>query len=226
MFWHGQFMAKWSSPSEIIRGELYLGGRASTVDEDELLSRKVTHVVSLTTEDVELPGKNLKQLHIRLEDAGESDLLGNFERIFDFVEDARANHTAILIHCEAGISRSATSVIAYLIKYHNMSLLEAFQFTKERRRIINPNTGFVEQLRRFEVSLHPGTPPDPFPFVLYWLRNFIHVLKDVTEEEVHQAWTQSGNDLPATWNTLYEAYEEKFLRPSISSHVLRNVHNE
>jgi hypothetical protein len=192
----------------------------------QLLSRKVTHVVSITNDDVVIPGKNLKHLHIRLEDNGESDLLGNFETIFGFMIEAVSTEGAVLVHCEAGISRSATTVIAYLVKYHNMSLEDAFQHVKERRRIINPNTGFVEQLRMFETNIRTVLPSDPFSFVLYWLRNFVHVLKDVSEEEARQAWISSGGNLTRTWSTLYESYEEKYLLPAISKNAQRNVQTE
>ena len=214
MYQRDPFLGSWSVPSEIIRGELYLGGRSSTVSEDELLSRKVTHIVSITTDDVTLPGEKFKQYHVRLEDEGESNLSSHFEDIFRFMREAVLDQQAVLVHCEAGISRSATTVIAYLMKFHSMTLGQAFEHTKERRRIINPNTGFVEQLRRFEHTVRDVKEGEAFNFVLYWLRNYYYLLKDVPEEEVRSAWTLSGGDLQRTWDSLYDTYEEKYLPTS------------
>ncbi|CAF3827500.1 unnamed protein product, partial [Rotaria magnacalcarata] len=56
-------------------------------------------------------------------------------------------------HCAAGISRSATIVLAYLMKYHHNTLKEAFFFLIEKRPQIWPNEGFLLQLLRYETEL-------------------------------------------------------------------------
>lgn len=57
------------------------------------------------------------------------------------------------MHCFAGISRSATIIIAYLMRYHNMDLREAHAFVRKQRSFICPNHGFMGQLRRYESFL-------------------------------------------------------------------------
>jgi len=52
-----------------------------------------------------------------------------------------------------GISRSATIVLAYLMKYHHNTLREAFYFLIEKRPQIWPNEGFLLQLLRYETEL-------------------------------------------------------------------------
>ena len=61
----------------------------------------------------------------------------------------REQNRTILVHCAAGVSRSASFVIAYLMGKKNMSFDEAFEHTKERRKIIRPNSGFLEQLKKY-----------------------------------------------------------------------------
>ncbi len=58
-----------------------------------------------------------------------------------------------LVHCAAGVSRSATIVLAYLMKYHHNTLKEAFYFLIEKRPQIWPNEGFLLQLLRYETEL-------------------------------------------------------------------------
>ncbi len=59
-----------------------------------------------------------------------------------------------MIHCLAGVSRSVSLVLAYFIKHQGYSYTKAFELVKNRRRIIHPNDGFIEQLKKFEVELH------------------------------------------------------------------------
>jgi hypothetical protein len=57
------------------------------------------------------------------------------------------------VHCVQGISRSASVVLAYLIKYEGMSTDAAVALVKRRRGIANPNAGFLRQLRAYESAL-------------------------------------------------------------------------
>ena len=72
------------------------------------------------------------------------------EEIVDYMEKARKNKCNILVHCYMGKSRSASAIIAYLIKYKKYSFESAVKFLKNLRNIINPNFGFVSQLKEYE----------------------------------------------------------------------------
>lgn len=56
----------------------------------------------------------------------------------------------ILVHCRAGISRSATICIAYLIKTKRIRMEEAYDYVKSKRCLISPNFNFMAQLLAFE----------------------------------------------------------------------------
>ncbi|XP_042303626.1 dual specificity protein phosphatase 4 [Sceloporus undulatus] len=62
-------------------------------------------------------------------------------------------HGRVLVHCHAGISRSATICLAYLIMKKRVKLEEAFEFVKQRRSIISPNFSFMGQLLQFESQV-------------------------------------------------------------------------
>lgn len=57
----------------------------------------------------------------------------------------------MLVHCQAGISRSATVVIGYCMWKDKLSLDAAIQQVMQARSVIWPNPGFKCQLRRFEA---------------------------------------------------------------------------
>lgn len=59
----------------------------------------------------------------------------------------------VLVHCQAGISRSATICLAYLIHARRVRLDEAFEFVKRRRQVISPNLAFMGQLLQFETDV-------------------------------------------------------------------------
>jgi len=62
----------------------------------------------------------------------------------------------VLVHCQGGISRSASLCIAYLIQCQGLSYDAAFALVRKARPIIMPNIGFVRQLKDFEESLKEG----------------------------------------------------------------------
>ena len=53
-------------------------------------------------------------------------------------------------YSHAGISRSSTIILSYLIKYKKMKFDDALNLIREKREKINPNPGFVKQLREYE----------------------------------------------------------------------------
>lgn len=59
----------------------------------------------------------------------------------------------VFVHCQAGISRSATICLAYLMRTNRVKLDEAFEFVKQRRSIISPNFSFMGQLLQFESQV-------------------------------------------------------------------------
>ena len=56
----------------------------------------------------------------------------------------------MLVHCAAGISRSSSTVIAYLMKKFGWTYVKAYGFVRGKRPVISPNNGFIRQLRNYE----------------------------------------------------------------------------
>ncbi len=62
----------------------------------------------------------------------------------------------VLVHCQAGVSRSAAICIAYLMKHVGMHLTDAYAVVKAARFIIDPNEGFMRQLKEYQTKLNGG----------------------------------------------------------------------
>lgn len=72
---------------------------------------------------------------------------------FSVADSVKESGGRVLVHCQAGISRSATICLAYLIHARRVRLDEAFDFVKQRRQVISPNLAFMGQLLQFETDV-------------------------------------------------------------------------
>ncbi|XP_040292438.1 protein phosphatase Slingshot homolog isoform X2 [Bufo bufo] len=61
--------------------------------------------------------------------------------------------TRVLVHCKMGVSRSASTVIAYAMKEYEWTFEDALKHVKERRSIVQPNAGFLRQLQTYQGIL-------------------------------------------------------------------------
>ncbi|KAF8631858.1 hypothetical protein AX15_002128 [Amanita polypyramis BW_CC] len=142
-----------SSDVDCIVPRLYLSDYACARDAEKLSDLGVTHVVSAIDYNVHLPSsiKDEHKLHIRILDGAGQNILQYLEETTKFIRAAlEENETnVVLVHCQMGISRSATVVCAYLIATKNMKVEEALDFVESKRSIIHPNVGFRIQLETY-----------------------------------------------------------------------------
>ncbi len=72
------------------------------------------------------------------------------------VDSVRKEGGKVLIHCQAGVSRSATITIAYIMKHSMLAMVDAYKYVKSKRTIIAPNFNFMGQLLEFEKQINEG----------------------------------------------------------------------
>jgi dual specificity MAP kinase phosphatase len=118
----------------------------------------INHVLNVTPLcPNQFEGVGVVYKRIPVSDTGTQKLSNKFSEAFQYIEEVREKNGIILIHCMAGISRSVTITIAYLMAYFNMSMQESYQYVKDKRPAISPNLNFMGQLVEFEKELQ-GTP--------------------------------------------------------------------
>ncbi|XP_075754896.1 protein phosphatase Slingshot homolog 1 isoform X3 [Pelodiscus sinensis] len=137
----------------LIFDHLYLGSEWNASNLEELQGSGIYYILNVTREiDNFFPG--LFAYHnIRVYDEETTDLLAHWNEAYHFINKAKKNHSKCLVHCKMGVSRSASTVIAYAMKEFGWSLEKAYNYVKQKRSIARPNAGFMKQLLEYEGIL-------------------------------------------------------------------------
>lgn len=150
-------------PSHICTG-LFLGG-AATVNKHALRELGITHLVCALEVPLDPSGWNangeIAVLHCQVADVDTAHIDIYFEEVVKFIRNALsspASQQRVLVHCAAGVSRSATLTAAYLLSEGFIdnpapTTDETLIFLQSRRSCVRPNAGFVCRLREWENAL-------------------------------------------------------------------------
>lgn len=141
-------------PSIVLEDQLYLGRIDQATNEKIVTDLAITHIVNITLEQLSPFSGRIHYHTVNLEDDCASDLLSEFLTTSKFIKDAIDSEGRVLVHCNLGVSRSASVVIAYLMCTQHWVLRDAYNYLKEHRPIIHPNHGFLTQLSHFEEILY------------------------------------------------------------------------
>ncbi|VDM35305.1 unnamed protein product [Hydatigera taeniaeformis] len=148
---------------------LYLGNARDSRDAQMMKERSITHVINATREQsnfFEGSGK-VEYLRIPVDDNSTADLMPYFKPAINFIDEAMRSGGRVLVHCQAGVSRSPSLVLAYLVAHSSLTVLEAFALVNHLRSAIGPSFHFLGQVERFRVSFrldnkyHSATSPIP-----------------------------------------------------------------
>ncbi|KFR11997.1 Dual specificity protein phosphatase 16, partial [Opisthocomus hoazin] len=140
---------------------LYLGCQRDVLNKELMQQNDIGYVLNASNTCPKpdfIPESHF--LRVPVNDSFCEKILPWLDKSVDFIEKAKASNGRVLVHCLAGISRSATIAIAYIMKRMDMSLDEAYRFVKEKRPTISPNFNFLGQLLDFEkkIKTQSGQP--------------------------------------------------------------------
>ena len=99
-------------------------------------------------------------------DLGSEDLLSHLPSVITFLGTRTAG--AALVHSKHGTSRSAAVVMAALMHKYKYCLEKCFQLLKSKRECVQPNPGFMAQLRLWE-AMRFKLEPDFLRYKMYKL---------------------------------------------------------
>ncbi|VDK21257.1 unnamed protein product [Taenia asiatica] len=118
----------------------------------------VTQVISAMVEalpaELLADGGSRTRSHVQVcvEDIESADLRAHFDSVADRIDREARRGGRSLVHCVAGVSRSPSLVLAYLVKHSSMTLAEAYDHVHRLRPCIRPNPGFWRQLIAYEIE--------------------------------------------------------------------------
>uniref|UniRef100_A0A8C1FFM3 protein-tyrosine-phosphatase n=1 Tax=Cyprinus carpio carpio TaxID=630221 RepID=A0A8C1FFM3_CYPCA len=143
---------------------LYLGSQRDVLNKELMTQNGITYVLnaSNTCPKPDFISDN-HFMRIPVNDSYCEELLPWLEKTNEFIDKAKLSNCRVIVHCLAGISRSATIAIAYIMKTMGLSSDDAYRFVKDRRPTISPNFNFLGQLLEFErgLQMKKSLPCDP-----------------------------------------------------------------
>ena len=187
--------------TKIIDG-VYISGIAVAQNEAIIAQHGITHIVNLAYETIPNHFKDtLKYLSFKVRDGPCENICFLFYRIFYFIQQAVQGNGRVLVHCHAGVSRSCSMTIAYLMWKNSISYTESFNVVKAKRGVCSPNAGFICQLLEYEkVLLRPNCHPDRclYTMAVYSNLESTLVLQPVWEKGTRDSVTIVSNAFTAT----------------------------
>ena len=157
--------------NEIIKDKLYLGNYYSATQKEELKKRGVTHILMVGYLLHEFYPNDFEYGNIEIEDDERENIFKYFYTSINFIENSKICY----VHCQAGISRSASIVIAYVMYKLKINFDEALKYVKDKREYIYPNNGFSLQLKDLDKVLK---------YCQYDLEKFRQINKRLFEKKI------------------------------------------
>jgi protein-tyrosine phosphatase len=152
-----------------INSRIYITSRLAAQNLEKLKSKNIKYILALYEERIPkyvrnmYRDNNIEYVQILIEDSPFIDISEFFLYTNNFIKNSlKKKNGSVLVHCNMGVSRSCSIVLAYLLyKLYKMKkkypkdiiLFELLKRVREKRPICGPNGRFMEQLKRYEENL-------------------------------------------------------------------------
>ncbi|KAH9072875.1 hypothetical protein EDB83DRAFT_2505252 [Lactarius deliciosus] len=120
-------------------------------DADTLKANNIHSILTVMRGKVSIPETFIRH-QIPLDDVAETDVLQHLIPAITFIQAELDKDRGVLVHCQAGASRSATVAAAYVMYSQNIDASAAIDLIRKVRPYINPNAGFMAQLEIFHQA--------------------------------------------------------------------------
>lgn len=168
---------------------LYLGGITAAYETENLVEQGIRAVVCCVRE-TEFPSYDFnKQIHyfrVDVEDVSIEPIEYFWPEAIQFIHEHHSKGLPVFVHCRAGVSRSASTVIAYLVSQLGFTLKDAFLLAHKKRPVVTPNLGFMDKLCELEKSIAGTSSIDLFKYESWWSGSHMAEVPDVGIEDLEE----------------------------------------
>lgn len=144
-------------PAEI-RPYLFLGSQEHASKLKTLRDFNIDAILNVTTEiENFFPSEGFEYCNCPVLDSAVTNIYSIFEACFAFIDKIRFSGRRLLVHCHAGVSRSTTICVAYLMRTEGLKYEQAMKWVTKCRPVVAPNLGFLSQLMDYENILQSNS---------------------------------------------------------------------
>lgn len=156
-----------ANPADEVVPGLLLGSRYAALNPEYLAQKKVKAVFNCT-KDIPFDPSIKRQYRVPVDDNLKEPEIANlakwsYEIVYKLVLEMKRTKEeggTVLVHCAAGMQRSAASVAMYLITINGFSTDEAISFIRTKRSIaFRPSANFERSIRAYEASFKKDVSP-------------------------------------------------------------------
>ncbi|GAA5882496.1 hypothetical protein JCM16303_001764 [Sporobolomyces ruberrimus] len=133
---------------QVIDG-LWIGDYQASQDANSLEQSGIGCIVSAMRQEYDAPG-GVDMHRVAVDDTATTNIAEHFVPTGNFIDAARQNGQGVLVHCQAGVSRSTTLVAAYLMIKLGLNVEQAVDKIRSVRPQVEPTQFFLLQLEMFE----------------------------------------------------------------------------
>ncbi|XP_047432188.1 serine/threonine/tyrosine-interacting-like protein 2 isoform X2 [Mugil cephalus] len=148
-----------ANPVDEVWPNIFIAEKSVAVNKARLKRMGITHILNTAhgtgvyTNESFYAGMNIQYMGIEVDDFADADISTHFRPTAEFLDEALLTHKGkVLVVSMMGVSRSAVLVASYLMIFQHMSIMEALT-SMRKKRAINPNEGFLKQLRELNENL-------------------------------------------------------------------------
>ncbi|XP_016319965.1 dual specificity protein phosphatase 13-like [Sinocyclocheilus anshuiensis] len=138
---------------------VYIGNEFAARDKSMVYNMRITHIVNAASgpPHVNTGARFYRDMDIdyygvEADDSTDFIISVFFYPTARFIRAALSKNGRVFVHCLMGVSHSVTLVLAFLMIYEDLTLMEAIKAVRQHRDIC-PNPGFLNQLRHLDMSL-------------------------------------------------------------------------
>lgn len=136
---------------------IYIGSAANAANTKILKDANIRYILNVSDRvrfRRVVDGPPIIMYHVPLSDYGDTPLSSVLDECFAVINEARDTKGNVLVHCQGGVNRSPTVVIAFLVMVLKWTLKQAWDHVKERRTVASPHEKYMQQLIELEKELY------------------------------------------------------------------------